>query len=49
MPSPQFPGQIRLVLKLTAISAAIGAAYSQMHVARTTAPCSLFTAWRAAR
>ena len=38
MPSPQFPRQIRLVLRLTAISAAIGAAYSQMHLAEDGGP-----------
>ena len=47
MPSPQFPGQIRLVLKLTAISAVIGAAYSQMHVMQDNGP--LFTLYDMAR
>ena len=47
MPSPQFPSQIRLVLKLTAISAAIGAAYSQMHVTQDNGP--LFALYGMAR
>ena len=38
MPSPQLPGQIRLVLKLTAISAAIGAAYAEMRFAQSGGP-----------
>ena len=38
MPSSQLPGQIRLVLKLTAISAAIGAAYAQMRFAQSGGP-----------
>ncbi len=38
MPSSQLPGQIRLVLKLTAISAAIGAAYAQMRFAQNGGP-----------
>ncbi len=38
MPSPQFPSQIRLVLKLTAISAVLGAAYSQTHVMQDNGP-----------
>ena len=38
MPSSQLPGQIRLVLKLTAISAAIGAAYAEMRIAQTGGP-----------
>jgi len=47
MPSPQFPGQIRLVLKITAISAVIGAAYSQMHVMQGNGP--LFALYGMAR
>ncbi len=38
MPSSQLPGQIRLVLKLTAISAAIGAAYAEMRFAQNFGP-----------
>jgi len=38
MPSSQLPGQTRLVLKLTAISAAIGAAYSEMRFAQIGGP-----------
>ena len=38
MPSSQLPGQIRLVLKLTAISAAIGAAYAEMRFAQIGGP-----------
>ena len=38
MPSSQFPGKNRLVLELTAISAAIGAAYAAMRFAQTGGP-----------
>ena len=38
MPSSQLPGQIRLVLKITAISAAIGAAYAETRFAQTGGP-----------
>ncbi len=47
MPSPQFPGQIRLVLKIIAISAVIGAAYSTMRVMQDNGP--LFSLYGMAR
>ena len=43
MPSSQLPGQLRLVFRLAAISAAIGAVYSQTHVVENAQP--LFAAY----
>jgi adenylate cyclase len=47
MPSSPLPGQLRLVFRLTAISAAIGAVYSQTHVVENAQP--LFAVYGMAR
>jgi len=38
MPSSPLPGRLRLVFRLTAFSATIGAVYSEMHAAQDNNP-----------